>query len=1217
MRYAIQLSFLFAGTIPFVGQTQVGLPGKSRQNQFIWEKSFTPFVGLNQSALDSVFQSAVHDQHAIALALSLRTDSIPETWSSIGPICDASPVNVSCSHRYVQPGLRRFILPTSAVPEAFNLGEWTLILNGEEWPLLPGAPLDIEVSANTEAVTVGLRLELNNASHERHLLLPVLGASSCPEPDLPPWPILNEEDPHWVGIFDDGEAVTGQALVKLGSDGLFDKPLILLEGFDPNVGGHMPVYGFGDLNWEIIWNCDGDFNEALGGLGSMLDAVLMEGFDLVFLDFEDGTRSIFQQAKLLRFVIEQCRDYRTAADPMVVIGPSMGGVVAREALRSMELEGMDHCVRLFAALDAPFRGAYLPIALQEAIAFFSEFSVDAQLLSEALLSPAAAELLIGSPLHPADIRLNLDAHQQAQGLPTRCVNLAVSNCNPNVPNTAPASWYSATESFMGWDYVNIHLYGQPGDLTHPDTDPNTPIIFEASLLNPSWEWGDPIVLEGLAWTDVDAFNFESLPGGTSTHMAKFKEALSLVGIEPDDYMSTSVYVPALSALDLSFEQPFSPADVGFDYWSFEPIETSPAPHCDLSHHFEFLWSHLVNGQPLFFEPAGTDTTFCLGWQNPTQNMIAGVAAANDGEGSIAIGTTPCNGPGDWPLFISETSPCSPAIRIEQDCTLRIGDAIGEGSSHAKFALSPGASLTVEGSIHIGPHSTLLIEEDAELILENGSLHVDPFGSIVQRPNSRIKTVGGGHIFLNGPEAVWHNEGVLHLHPFDSLIVSSEFPGQAGAIHLANETGYTFLGDHSLFEIKGNPDAAINITFHTDAKRGAEGEGSLQLNRGILHFHDHTEWHIGVKSRFTDVSATGYTPHQKMLFNNRMRWHNGTIQNLAFTASNGGIAGAILQDLTGIGCTAKFTHTGIRMDHCDFDQSAVQCLCIAPHSWVTSCSFADGLESLPQLEVLESTSALFLESNRFENHTIGLRLFHAESTASCNTWEGNSTGVFLDTLSLLSAQSPFGKNQWIDNGIHIRCEWAELPLFESGANTFGDADDALLLGTLNHPIDGDPTTSAPPYVVLQNGNMWPNATVNVPHMVPYLGLESIFDGGQIHFLDQSPTHDSCTPSEEIESDNNPKREVLFASDTMMVSNLLYPNPADGTLHVNLSTWDESENAHFTVFDATGKRLFSVHRTAPTAEGTFSIPVQHLDNGWYTLRVHVNGQLHLQKAFMVHR
>lgn len=1217
MRFIFLITLLILRGISLACQAQVGLPGKSRQNQFIWEQSATPYIGLNQNELDSVFRSIVHTEHAVALVLSVRTDSIPNEWSELGPICDYDNVNLSCSHRYLKPGLSSFIVPIPAIPQEFSTGEWTLIINGEEWPVVPGTKINAEISSNTESITVGLRLGVDGAIYESHLLLPVLGTLNCPEPDLPPWPILNDNDPYWVGVFDDGEAITGQALVKIGADGTFNKPIILVEGFDPDVGGHSPTYGFGDLNWEVIWNCDGSYNDALGGLGTMLDAVQQEGFDLVFLDFENGTRSIFQQAKLLQYVIEQCRDYRTGVDPLIVVGPSMGGVVARETLRSMELEGMDHCVRLFAALDSPFRGAYLPIALQEAIAFFSEFSVDANLLLEALNSPAASELLVGSPFHSANIRSNIEAHQEQQGYPTECVNMAIVNSNPYVLNVAPTSWYSATETFIGWDYINIHLHGQPGSLTHPQSAANAPVIFEASLINPSYEWGDPVLLDGVAWSDINLLDFESLSGSTSTHLVKFKEALSLVGIEPDSYTPHSIYVPALSALDIPIEHPFSTAAIEFDEWSIEPIETSPAPHCNVSQHFEALWNQIVHGQPLLYESGEIDTTLCMGHQTPFQQTIIESIGEGESNVSVDIGTTPCNGPGVWPLFTSKTSSCSPAISIAPDHTLRIGDSLGQGTSHAHFTIARGGSLIVQGTLHIGPHSTLLIEEDAELILQGGTIRVDPFGTILQQSNSQIKTEGNGRIFLNGPQATWSNEGIVHLNPFDSLLVTSEYPHQIGDIELNNQTGYTFLGNHSLFQIKGDNNAAIELILTPNAKRAVEGDGKYRMDYVNLHFHDQAEWHFNTKCHFTQVNATGYTPINLFLFQNRLRWQNGTLAEMHIRTKNGGIAGTILQNISANACSMNIINTGLRLNNCEFKYSSVACENIEPHSWVTSCLFTEGWDNIPQLKVLNTLSNILLESNRFQDHDIGFLLFNSKSTANCNKWEGNQIGIVLDSLSTFNAQSPYGKNQWNDNEVHFQCHAANLPTFQNGANQFGEADDALFLGTINYPVnDEDLTTGYQPYVVLQSGNMWPNATISVPLVIPYVALESTVDGNQINFMDQNPAYNSCTNSEEIQVDSSPKRGTIMQSDTTKLLCHIFPNPASEELHIHIGKKIAEEDAKFVVFDATGRSIY-FQALETTATNAFKIPVWQLDNGWYIFQLQVSGAPKLQKPFIIQR
>jgi hypothetical protein len=148
-------------------------------------------------------------------------------------------------------------------------------------------------------------------------------------------------------------------------------------------------------------------------------------------------------------------------------------------------------------------------------------------------------------------------------------------------------------------------------------------------------------------------------------------------------------------------------------------------------------------------------------------------------------------------------------------------------------------------------------------------------------------------------------------------------------------------------------------------------------------------------------------------------------------------------------------------------------------------------------------------------------------------------------------------------------------------------------------------------------MWPNATVDVPQMVPYLGLESITDGEPIHFWDQSPTEASCYPNSEIQSDSNPKRDVLIPSDTTGGEFLLFPNPADAALQISIGQSSDIEDVHFDIFDVTGKNVLSSRGTAQTAQGIYTVPVHELQNGWYTLRAYDNGELDIQRAFIIRR
>jgi len=61
----------------------------------------------------------------------------------------------------------------------------------------------------------------------------------------------------------------------------------------------------------------------------------------------------------------------------------------------------------------------------------------------------------------------------------------------------------------------------------------------------------------------------------------------------------------------------------------------------------------------------------------------------------------------------------------------------------------------------------------------------------------------------------------------------------------------------------------------------------------------------------------------------------------------------------------------------------------------------------------------------------------------------------------------------------------------------------------------------------------------------------------------------------------------------------------------------EDVQFEIFDVTGKSVQTIKSVAPTSQGTFSIPVNQLENGWYTLRVCDKGLLAFQEAFLINR
>lgn len=234
-------------------------------------------------------------------------------------------------------------------------------------------------------------------------------------------------------------------------NGVLDKPIIILDGFDPgdsrDIAGLYASLSFGGQN--------------------LADILRAEGFDIVILNapiyttdgktIDGGSDYIQRNAMVLVEMIQQLNADKVGQEQLVVLGPSMGGLIARYALAYMEDNSLDSDTRLYISFDAPHRGANIPISLQYLINYFAEQVGDAtaqQVVDQLLNSPAAKEMLIdhlqghllaGStyeqdptktlPLGAPGFRNEFQAELDALGFPTNVRNVAMINGSGNGTTT--------------------------------------------------------------------------------------------------------------------------------------------------------------------------------------------------------------------------------------------------------------------------------------------------------------------------------------------------------------------------------------------------------------------------------------------------------------------------------------------------------------------------------------------------------------------------------------------------------------------------------------------------------------------------------------------------------------------------------------------------------------------------------------------------------------
>lgn len=248
----------------------------------------------------------------------------------------------------------------------------------------------------------------------------------------------------------ESDAFFGQAEYEIFPDtgtGEFDKPIILVDGFDPNDGRTIPMI-YDLLNYGTDQN--------------LADDLRNQGFDVVIMNFPNYTRSadgalisggsdyIQRNAMNLVELLNIVNAAKVGDEQNVVIGPSMGGLITRYALRYMEMNSLDHDTRLYMSFDAPHRGANIPIGFQHLfnyMAYGPLGDATVQVLVDAMLkSPASSQMLIDHfeghlqagnefefdenivlPTGKPNFRDAFQTELDAMGFPQNTRNVAISN----------------------------------------------------------------------------------------------------------------------------------------------------------------------------------------------------------------------------------------------------------------------------------------------------------------------------------------------------------------------------------------------------------------------------------------------------------------------------------------------------------------------------------------------------------------------------------------------------------------------------------------------------------------------------------------------------------------------------------------------------------------------------------------------------------------------
>jgi len=344
----------------------------------------------------------------------------------------------------------------------------------------------------------------------------------------------------------------GEAYIYLAPDHLsLRNPVIVLEGFDLD----------NTMFWDEIY--------FLMNRENLIESMRLEGFDLVVLNFDEGTDYIQRNAMLAVELVEEVRAFLSPGKSMVMIGASMGGLVGRYALAYMEFNGMDHGMETFISFDAPHRGANIPLGIQYWMDFFSGQSAEAAYLLERLDTPAARQMLLyhhtdppGSTAQCDPLKTELEADFEAVGgYPSMPRKVAVANGS----GYGAGQGYPPGEQLIFYEY-NSFLVDIRGNVWAVG-DGSATQIFEG-LIDMLW----PLPDDRMNVTVSGAEPFDSAPGGCRFTMVQ----MDTTDVPYGDIVALRqkhCFTPTVSALDMETDDLYHDIAADPNIMSLTPFDT--------------------------------------------------------------------------------------------------------------------------------------------------------------------------------------------------------------------------------------------------------------------------------------------------------------------------------------------------------------------------------------------------------------------------------------------------------------------------------------------------------------------------------------------------------------------------------------------------------------------------------------------------------------------
>ena len=358
---------------------------------------------------------------------------------------------------------------------------------------------------------------------------------------------------------------------------------------------------------------------------------------------DGGADFIQRNAMILVELINQINAQKIGTEKNVVIGPSMGGLISRYALRYMEQNEMEHDTRLYISFDTPHLGANVPIGFQHLFNYMANGPLGdvtlQEIVNSVISSPAAKQMLLdhytghlqtGSPTEfdnaiqlptgAPNFRTAFQNELNTMGFPTETRNVAISNGSGNGTMTGTPGMFVLNDYIVNATDTQRARF----DIRFtPAAGISDQLVSRFRGQQFIFIWITVFSSQANAASPATSSGLDSAPGGMF-NVADFAEAGS-GNPTLDDFLANLAidrfcFIPTLSSLAITNPNWYANVDdTSITPFIATYVPTENEDHVTLTNgNVEFALNEILN-EPLSVEQPILSDTILI--KNPIQNTI--------------------------------------------------------------------------------------------------------------------------------------------------------------------------------------------------------------------------------------------------------------------------------------------------------------------------------------------------------------------------------------------------------------------------------------------------------------------------------------------------------------------------------------------------------------------------------------------------------------------